>query len=144
MNRIALAVLVVLVSFLAPRRGLAAPVTLHAFKGPDGRDPHAGLILGTDGNFYGTTAGGGTGVSMALQAETGLGAYQKVRAAVSRGAVEVGKKALTQYAHTLKGQAARKKLDDPLRETFLADGEAIVPDVTQLRAELACPADAAP
>jgi len=54
------------------------------------------------------------------------------------------KKALTQYAHTLKGQAARKKLDGDLRTTFLADGETIVPDVTALRAGLACPADAAP
>ena len=30
---------------------------------PDGFDPVAGLIQGTDGNFYGTTLGGGTGVS---------------------------------------------------------------------------------
>ena len=28
---------------------------------PDGFDPVGGLILGTDGNFYGTTIGGGTG-----------------------------------------------------------------------------------
>ena len=30
---------------------------------PDGFDPVAGLIQGTDGKFYGTTLGGGTGVS---------------------------------------------------------------------------------
>jgi uncharacterized repeat protein (TIGR03803 family) len=30
---------------------------------PDGFDPVAGLIQGTDGNFYGTTLGGGTGSS---------------------------------------------------------------------------------
>jgi uncharacterized repeat protein (TIGR03803 family) len=54
------------------------------------------------------------------------------------------KKALTQYAHTLNGNAARKKLDGDLRTTFLADGEGIVPDVAALRAGLACPADAAP
>src|SRR2546427_1109866 len=33
--------------------------TLHSFSGPDGRWPRSGLIQGTDGNFYGTTAGGG-------------------------------------------------------------------------------------
>jgi uncharacterized repeat protein (TIGR03803 family) len=34
--------------------------TLHGFTGGnDGRFPYAGLLLGTDGNFYGTTSGGG-------------------------------------------------------------------------------------
>jgi len=105
----------------------------------------------------------------ALRAEAGLGAYQsklgqnvdkalgrtdeardlcakngKNDAKKAKKRLQQVKKALTQYAHTLKGQAARKKLDGPLRETFLADGEAIVPDVTALRAGLACPADAAP
>jgi hypothetical protein len=54
------------------------------------------------------------------------------------------KKALTQYAHRLKGLAARKKLDATLRATFVAAGDAIVPDVTALRAGLDCPADAMP
>ena len=52
------------------------------------------------------------------------------------------KKALTQYAHRLKGLAARKKLDATLRGTFVARGEAIVPDVVTLRGSLACPTDA--
>ncbi len=44
----------------------AAPLaTLHSFSGPDGNQPHAGLILGSDGNFYGTTLLGGTGVNPA-------------------------------------------------------------------------------
>ena len=34
---------------------------LHTFTGPDGASPYAGLTLGADGNFYGTTQFGGTG-----------------------------------------------------------------------------------
>ena len=35
--------------------------TLHNFNGTDGRAPRAGLALGADGNFYGTTLFGGIG-----------------------------------------------------------------------------------
>jgi len=33
---------------------------LHSFSGPDGSNPISGLVQGADGNFYGTTYGGGT------------------------------------------------------------------------------------
>lgn len=38
----------------------ATLTTIHSFDGSDGANPYAGLVQGTDGNFYGTTTGGGT------------------------------------------------------------------------------------
>jgi uncharacterized repeat protein (TIGR03803 family) len=34
--------------------------TLHSFSGPDGSEPYPSMLLGTDGNFYGTTYTGGS------------------------------------------------------------------------------------
>jgi len=39
---------------------LATLNTLYSFDGPDGAAPVAALLLGNDGNYYGTTAAGGT------------------------------------------------------------------------------------
>jgi uncharacterized repeat protein (TIGR03803 family) len=99
-----------------------------------------------------------------VNAESGLGAFQPklvqnldkaiARTDDARGLCGDGnakkakkrlqqvKKALTQYVHRLNGLPARKKLDAALRQSFVAAGEAITPDVGSLRSSLACPADA--
>ena len=46
---------------------------LHAFTGPEGADPYSGLVIGADGNFYGTTQHGGTGNNSACGENSGLG-----------------------------------------------------------------------
>ena len=52
--------------------------SLHTFCGsvncPDGSQPHAGLVQGTDGNFYGSTEYGGAGNSGTLFSITSSGA----------------------------------------------------------------------
>ena len=52
--------------------------TLHVFQGPpnDGNSPQTSLIQGTDGNFYGTTYGGGGGASGIIYKITSTGTYQ--------------------------------------------------------------------
>jgi uncharacterized repeat protein (TIGR03803 family) len=47
-----------------------AYVLLHSFGGPDGARPYSGLIVGTDGNFYGTTSLGGLGAGTVFKMTT--------------------------------------------------------------------------
>jgi uncharacterized repeat protein (TIGR03803 family) len=48
---------------------------LHSFTGPDGQNPVAGLTLAYDGNYYGTTSGGGSANSGVLFKIAPTGAY---------------------------------------------------------------------
>ncbi len=43
---------------------------LHAFAGPEGREPHGGLVEGSDGNFYGTAYRGGSLFGTVFQVTT--------------------------------------------------------------------------
>jgi uncharacterized repeat protein (TIGR03803 family) len=52
-------------------------IWLHSFDGTDGANPTAGLVLGTDGNFYGTTSGGGNYTACAV---VGCGTVFKITA----------------------------------------------------------------
>jgi hypothetical protein len=99
----------------------------------------------------GATALGSFGPKSAQNADKAVGRLADALAACESGDSKQAKtrlaqvkKALAQYAHRLRGRAARRRLDPTLREAFLAAGETIATDVNELRAALTCPADAAP
>lgn len=49
---------------------------------------------------------------------------------------------LAQYSHRLRGSAARKKIDEAIREPFAIAADAIADDAKTLRSALICPDDA--
>ena len=51
-------------------------------------------------------------------------------------------RAVIQYAHRLSGLPARKKLDETLRQAFLAPAERLRADTRTLRKDLHCPGEA--
>ncbi len=56
---LASAVVLVLAVITAPSAQAQTYTTLYSFDGTDGANPQAGLVQATNGDFYGTTAGGG-------------------------------------------------------------------------------------
>src|SRR5262249_24619209 len=68
------------------QKGLRGPLTtLHSFEVTDGYGPNGGLVQGTDGVFYGTTFGGGTGNSgTVFSLSMGLGPFVRTLPTVGK------------------------------------------------------------
>jgi len=70
-----------------------AVAAMHSFEGPpnDGEMPRDGLVQGTDGNFYGTTAYGGTNdVGTVYTLSVGLGPFIKPSPAFGKEGAKIG------------------------------------------------------
>jgi hypothetical protein len=80
-----------------------------------------------------------TARSRAEDAQSLCDANGKNDAKKAKKRLQEAAKAVSQYVHRLAGLPARKKLDDTPRTDFLQAGQAIVPDLTTLRAQLQCP-----
>jgi len=59
---------------MSPQRTHANTVPLYTFSGPDGGNPFGGLVQGSDGSFYGTTANGGANGNGTVFRITSVGA----------------------------------------------------------------------
>jgi uncharacterized repeat protein (TIGR03803 family) len=70
-----LAVLALVLVVASKMEGAPVFKILHSFNGPDGSNPIDGLVLGSDGNFYGMTQGGGTSDAGAVYRISPIGIF---------------------------------------------------------------------
>jgi uncharacterized repeat protein (TIGR03803 family) len=87
--------------------------TLHVFQWPEGETPEAGLVQGTDGNFYGTTASSGdincTGCGTVFSLSMGLGPFVRtlpISGSVGRSVKILGTDLTGATSVTFNGTAA--------------------------------------
>ena len=59
-------------------QGQIVQTTVASFSGTNGVDPWASLVVGSDGNFYGTTFSGGQNTNVGIWGEIGYGTVFKV------------------------------------------------------------------
>jgi uncharacterized repeat protein (TIGR03803 family) len=83
-----------LLASIATSVGFASTLTtLYSFSGPDGNNPHTGLVLGSDGNLYGTTgpnSDAGTNVGTMFQITPSGVLTTLVQFSISTGALHFG------------------------------------------------------
>jgi uncharacterized repeat protein (TIGR03803 family) len=97
---------------------------LHAFSGaPDGSGPQGGLIRGVDGNFYGTTTGGGVNDLGAVYRMTPAGAVTLVHSMA-------GVEAATPFGELVLGADGNFYGTTALGGTGVFDGKGVVYRVT--------------
>ena len=89
--RLLRSIALVVVLSAAGRLGAATLTVVHTFGGPDDWRPLAGLVQGSDGNFYGTTAWGGAYGGGTVFKITPGGALTTLHSFDSTGSVGRGK-----------------------------------------------------